>query len=122
VDMVTFQRNLGVQEASHGHSVESTIVINQVHLGPTADATHAHTADNVTLTQTHALSINEALHSHTADTTVWGCAIKTRVRSWQNAIGSMADRGAATAKVRSRDRAIGSIDDYHYAESEASNV
>lgn len=58
--------SLVIQEATHSHTADN-VTLTQVHDLVVGEASHSHTADNVTLSQVHDLSVNEATHSHTAD-------------------------------------------------------
>jgi hypothetical protein len=51
-------------DASHAHTADQVTLTQRTTV---ADASHAHTADQVTLTQKHVIAPADALHAHTAD-------------------------------------------------------
>jgi hypothetical protein len=57
--------DLVTAEAAHAHTADN-LALTQAHQLTVAEATHAHAADNATLTQAHALAVAEALHAHEA--------------------------------------------------------
>lgn len=58
--------DLTIQDATHAHTADGVTVTLDTTLA-VQDATHAHTADSLTLTLDTTLAIDEALHAHTAD-------------------------------------------------------
>jgi len=59
--------NLTIQDATHAHSADSlTLTLGYTNL-TIADATHGHTADSLALTVDGTLAIQDATHAHTAD-------------------------------------------------------
>lgn len=58
--------DLVIQGATHAHSAEN-VSLTQAHVLAVADATHSHTAESLALTQLHQLAIASAAHSHTAE-------------------------------------------------------
>ena len=57
---------LVIADASHSHTAEN-VSLTQVNTLVINDGIHAHTADSPSLTQANILSINDASHAHTAD-------------------------------------------------------
>lgn len=58
--------DLTIQEATHAHTADGVTVTLSTTL-TTADATHAHTADALALTLDTVLAVADATHAHTAD-------------------------------------------------------
>lgn len=58
---------LVVDNATHGHTVDS-VTVTQQHTLAVDNALHSHTVDNVTITQQHTLVVNDTIHSLTSDT------------------------------------------------------
>ena len=61
--------DLTAAEASHAHSADNVVLTSSTSLS-IADALHAHAADNVVLTSATAITIADALHAHAADNVV----------------------------------------------------
>jgi hypothetical protein len=61
--------SLVITDASHAHSADSLTLTVDATLA-IADAAHVHTADTLVLTTDSALAIDDALHAHTADNLV----------------------------------------------------
>jgi len=61
--------NLVVQDSSHSHSVDNT-VLTQVHALVLADISHSNITDSVLLTQVHNLAVQDCTHSQTADNVI----------------------------------------------------
>ena len=57
---------LTINDATHAHTAD-VVTLSQAHVLAIADAVHAHTADNVTLDTGAVLAIDDAAHAHTAD-------------------------------------------------------
>lgn len=57
---------LVVQDASHAHTADN-VTLTQVHNLAVQDAAHDHTVDNLTLTQVHILVVADAGHDHSAE-------------------------------------------------------
>jgi len=58
---------LVVDDATHGHTVDS-VTVTQQHTLVVSNALHSHTVDNVTIIQQHTLAVDNTLHSLTSDT------------------------------------------------------
>ncbi len=63
--------SLVITDASHAHSADSLTLTVDATLA-IADAAHVHTADTLVLTTDSALAIDDALHAHTADNLTLG--------------------------------------------------